>query len=102
MTNLCLICGEEVPEGRQICPNCESKVEYDPDEFFSAERQLDNPKTIAEAVRIIRTINPAYEHTRSGNAETMILQAIHDGASLIVRREPIYSTDKLEESGFEA
>ena len=23
MENLCIVCGEIIPEGRQICPNCE-------------------------------------------------------------------------------
>ena len=39
--NRCVCCGEIVPEGRQVCPSCEaraSEVKYDPDEFFSAER----------------------------------------------------------------
>lgn len=23
--NLCVICGTEIPEGRQVCPECEEK-----------------------------------------------------------------------------
>ena len=26
MNNRCVCCGEIIPEGRQVCPNCESKV----------------------------------------------------------------------------
>jgi RNA polymerase subunit RPABC4/transcription elongation factor Spt4 len=33
--NECVFCGDVIPEGRQVCPNCEAK--YDPKEFFSAE-----------------------------------------------------------------
>lgn len=25
MTETCIMCGEEIPEGRQVCPRCESK-----------------------------------------------------------------------------
>lgn len=32
----CVCCGDIIPEGRQVCPNCE--VKYDPREFFSAEQ----------------------------------------------------------------
>ena len=24
--NTCIICGTEVPEGRQVCPNCENAI----------------------------------------------------------------------------
>lgn len=27
MDNRCVICGEEIPEGRQVCPECEKKQE---------------------------------------------------------------------------
>lgn len=26
MSDKCLICGEYVPEGRQVCPNCEKRI----------------------------------------------------------------------------
>ena len=25
MTEHCIVCGKEIPEGRQVCPNCEKK-----------------------------------------------------------------------------
>lgn len=25
-SNYCVCCGEEIPEGRMVCPNCERKV----------------------------------------------------------------------------
>lgn len=27
MDNRCVICGAIIPEGRQVCPNCEKRVE---------------------------------------------------------------------------
>lgn len=27
--DLCLICGVQVPEGRQVCPNCEKNIKGD-------------------------------------------------------------------------
>lgn len=27
MDNRCVMCDEEIPEGRQVCPSCEGKVE---------------------------------------------------------------------------
>ena len=31
MENRCIVCGEIIPEGRQICPNCEKERDaYDP------------------------------------------------------------------------
>lgn len=36
----CVCCGREIPEGRQVCPDCEARAaKYDPAEFFSAERK---------------------------------------------------------------
>ena len=34
MENICVICGEIIPEGRQVCPNCEAgqKPEHEQDE----------------------------------------------------------------------
>lgn len=32
MTEQCVVCGVEIPEGRQVCPNCE----------FSNERKVEN------------------------------------------------------------
>ena len=26
MTEQCVVCGEEIPEGRQVCPKCESNM----------------------------------------------------------------------------
>ena len=26
-SNFCVCCGEEIPEGRMVCPNCERKAE---------------------------------------------------------------------------
>lgn len=39
--NTCVCCGQIIPEGRQVCPQCEDMAapKYDPAEFFSAERQ---------------------------------------------------------------
>ena len=39
--NTCVCCGQIIPEGRQICPQCEDMdvPKYEPAEFFSAERQ---------------------------------------------------------------
>ena len=36
--NTCVCCGAIIPEGRQVCPKCESGT-YNPDDFFSAERK---------------------------------------------------------------
>lgn len=30
--NVCVICGEPIPEGRIICPNCEKEYNHDEDE----------------------------------------------------------------------
>jgi RNA polymerase subunit RPABC4/transcription elongation factor Spt4 len=27
--NTCIMCGAIIPEGRQVCPQCEEKVMYD-------------------------------------------------------------------------
>lgn len=27
MENKCICCGKEIPEGRQVCPDCEAKAE---------------------------------------------------------------------------
>jgi hypothetical protein len=29
MTNRCVCCGVEIPEGRQVCPKCEDTVKCD-------------------------------------------------------------------------
>lgn len=29
MVNRCVCCGEIIPEGRQVCPNCVAKVEVE-------------------------------------------------------------------------
>lgn len=29
MDNLCIVCGAVIPEGRQVCPNCEKEYGYD-------------------------------------------------------------------------
>lgn len=34
--NECVFCGDVIPEGRQVCPNCEAK--YDPQGLFREER----------------------------------------------------------------
>ena len=28
--NRCVICGEQIPEGSMVCPNCENKYNYEP------------------------------------------------------------------------
>lgn len=43
--NTCVCCGAIIPEGRQVCPNCESG-KYNSDEFFSAERKRTNGERI--------------------------------------------------------
>ena len=34
--NLCVCCGAVIPEGRQVCPNCESKTEGTQREHYNA------------------------------------------------------------------
>ena len=39
--NECVFCGDVIPEGRQVCPNCEARageVKYDSDEFFHRKK----------------------------------------------------------------
>lgn len=36
----CIICGTEVPEGRQVCPNCETKAEPTEIEILKEALQL--------------------------------------------------------------
>lgn len=44
---------------------------------------FDKPNmTLAEAIAVIREIEPKAEETNSRRAETLILQAIHDGAEV--------------------
>lgn len=38
--------------------------------------------TLEEAITIIREIDPSAEETNSRRAETLILQAVHDGANV--------------------
>ena len=40
---------------------------------------LNNPKTLDEAIEIIKEINPEYEVTITGTAEKMVLCAVKDG-----------------------
>lgn len=40
---------------------------------------LNNPKTLDEAIEIIKEINPEYEETNTRTAETMVLCAVKDG-----------------------
>lgn len=35
--NTCVCCGDEIPEGRQVCPNCESKFGMIKDSVHSTE-----------------------------------------------------------------
>lgn len=35
--NTCVTCGAEIPEGRQVCPGCETR-KNDPDEFFNRKK----------------------------------------------------------------
>ena len=40
--NECVFCGDVIPEGRQVCPNCEataSEPKYDHDEFFGRTKK---------------------------------------------------------------
>lgn len=52
MNNTCVCCGAVIPEGRQVCPNCEARA-YDPDEFFRAEhRKRGKKKRIVITVEV--------------------------------------------------
>ena len=34
-SNRCVCCGEEIPEGWQVCPNCEAEVKEDDLDSYS-------------------------------------------------------------------
>ena len=34
--NTCCVCGEEIPEGRQVCPKCEMKADWQNEKRNSA------------------------------------------------------------------
>lgn len=40
MDNLCICCGESVPEGRQVCRECESKAESRPKRNIDRLREM--------------------------------------------------------------
>lgn len=61
MKDRCLLCGEEIPEGRQVCRNCEVKAMNK--EGYSdptAERAVHNASRIPKHIRsIYRMLNAA-------------------------------------------
>lgn len=61
MKDRCLLCGEEIPEGRQVCRNCEVKAmnkEGYPDP--TAERAVHNASRIPKHIwSIYRMLNAA-------------------------------------------
>ena len=61
MKDRCLLCGEEIPEGRQVCRNCEVKAmnkEGYPDP--TAERAVHNASRIPKHIRsIYKMLNAA-------------------------------------------
>jgi predicted nucleic acid-binding Zn ribbon protein len=40
MDNLCICCGESVPEGRQVCKECETKAESKPKRNIDRLREM--------------------------------------------------------------
>lgn len=40
MDNLCICCGESVPEGHQVCRECETKAENKPKRNIDALREM--------------------------------------------------------------
>ena len=37
--NRCVCCGEQIPEGSMVCPNCENKYNHDPEYEKLAEKR---------------------------------------------------------------
>ena len=53
--NSCICCGAEIPEGRQVCPNCEAKerflkTSYDEEHIMRVQAE-------AEVERLLRIID---------------------------------------------
>ena len=62
---------------------------------------LNNPKTLDEAIEIIKEINPEYEETNTRTAETMVLCAVKDGELVdkhTIDAEPVRHGKWIEKS----
>ena len=48
-SNFCICCGEEIPEGRMVCPSCEKR-----DAFHSKKKKSDEEPAAYEPMRYRR------------------------------------------------
>jgi len=62
-SNSCVICGEEIPEGRMVCPMCEKQ---EPNRNLSHEKKLIRLIDAEELKHILN--NSKYYGTKTGNA----------------------------------
>lgn len=62
-SNSCVICGEEIPEGRMVCPMCEKQ---EPNRNLSHEKKLIRLINAEELKHILN--NSKYYGTKTGNA----------------------------------
>lgn len=62
-SNSCVICGEEIPEGRMVCPVCEKQ---EPKRDLSHEKKLIRLIDAEELKHILN--NSKYYGTKAGNA----------------------------------
>ena len=69
--NTCVCCGQIIPEGRQICPQCEDMdvPKYDPTQFFSAERQKKTGGRMRDLIRRDDAILAALNYDGDGNGQ---------------------------------
>lgn len=62
---------------------------------------FDNPKmSLQEAIAVIREIDPSAEETNSRRAETLILQAVHQGAEVKFPTDIMDAADVVTGSDF--
>ena len=65
----CVMCGEIIPEGRQVCPNCEARImEHPLDEMreaYAEEKQISKkPKQYTDSFKITYYFCPVCEYVR--------------------------------------
>lgn len=50
----CICCGEEIPEGRQVCPICEAQAELGGNNGKKNRNIPDSPNFVKEWLRLLR------------------------------------------------
>jgi hypothetical protein len=76
MGNRCIACGEIIPEGRQICPECESKVEFESCDRYKWNMKMPDEKPCCECVHNAKEhFEPKTNADRLGNTVKYIARA---------------------------